>query len=84
MDALKSAEDISKFIYYDNDVNQLSEEQEVYVEMIYDHLKIFRKECLCLNYIKVWLLSLIQENEDDDKVQEQITYMLEGKLKLSK
>ena len=84
MDALKSAEDISKFIYYDNDVNQLSEEQEVYVEMIYDHLKIFRKECLCLNCIQVWLLSLIQENEDDDKVQEQITYMLEGKLKLSK
>ena len=84
MDVLATAEDISKFIFYDNDVNQLSEEQEIYIEMVYDHLKIFRKECLCLNCIKVWLLLLIEENEDNDKVQEQITNMLEGKLKFSK
>ena len=79
IDELTTAENIVKFIMYDDEVDQLSPEEEMYIEMIYDHLKTFRKECLCLNCIRAWLLSIIQDNEDADKVQHHITNMLEGK-----
>ena len=56
----------------------------MYIEMIYDHLKTFREECLCLNCIRAWLLSMIEDNEDAVKVQHHINNMLEGKLQITK
>ena len=83
IDELTTAESIVKFIMYDNEADQLSPEEEMYIEMIYDHLKTFREECLCLNCIRAWLLSII-DNEDAGKVQHHINNMLEGKLQITK
>ena len=84
IDKLTTTESIGKFLMDDNETDQLLPEEEMYIEMIYDHLKTFREECLCLNCIRAWLLSMIEDNEDAVKVQHHINNMLEGKLQITK
>ena len=81
-DILKTPEDIRKFAYYMDDVIEdatPTEEEQQYLDDILSNLKAFR-ECLCLNCVKMWLLSLLDES-DGAAVEKKLEKMLDGKEK---
>ena len=55
-----------------------TEEEQQYLDEILSNLKTFR-ECLCLNCVKKWLLSLLDES-DVAAVEKKLEKMLDGKV----
>ena len=79
-DILKTPEDIRKFAYYMDDVIESAiptEDEQQYLDEILSNLKAFR-ECLCLNCVKQWLLSLLDAS-DVVAVEKKLEKMLDGK-----
>ena len=77
-DGLDTSQKIGEYLYHMENEENIDVIDEEYIENIYAHLKLFRNDCLCYICIKQWLLSLIKENEDEEKTQEKLLKMLEG------